>query len=198
MGDPRVCVFDLGNVMVFHHEARFFAQLAAACTPEAPAERLFYEAFDRADVGRGGDFDSLHPALVEAAGLHMTLPEFRLAWSDIFTANPTMVELVRGLPRPRALLSNTHEPHVSWIRQRFPDVFPLFDYVALSNEVGLAKPDPEFFRHVARLTGLPSARHIFTDDREDNVAVARSLGWPAFPFVGVEDCRRRLMGLGVW
>jgi FMN phosphatase YigB (HAD superfamily) len=197
MGDLPVCVFDLGNVMVFHHEQGFFEKLATACRPDAPAEKLFYAAFDEADVGRGGDFDALHPRLVETAGLRWGPAELRLAWSDIFTANPPMVELVRALPRPRILLSNTHEPHVSWIRQRFPDVFPLFDHCVLSNEVGLAKPEPDFFWQVEHLTGRPPARHIFTDDQEDNVAVAKSLGWEAFQFVGVEDCRRRLEELGV-
>ena len=197
MGDTRVCVFDLGNVMVFHHEQEFFAKLAAACRPDAPAEELFYQAFDQVDVGRGGDFDAVHPRLVEKAGLRWGLAELRLAWSDIFTANPPMVALVQTLPRPRALLSNTHEPHVSWIKERFPEIFPLFDHCVLSNEVGLAKPDPAFFRHVEQRTGLAPACHIFTDDRKENVAIAQSLGWQAFQFVGVEDCRRHLERLGV-
>ncbi len=197
MSKRRVCVFDLGNVMVFHHQRQFFRQLSAACRPGLPVEDLFYQAFDREDVGRGGDFARLHPFLVEAAGLRMTADEFRLAWSDIFTANPPMVELVGGLTRPRVLLSNTHEPHVSWIKQHFPDVFPLFDHCLLSNELGLAKPDPTFFRQVEQVTGVEPAGHVFTDDRADNVAAARSLGWEAFQFVGTEDCRRRLAELGV-
>jgi len=197
MRNTRVCVFDLGNVMIFHNEEPFFQQLAAVCRPGLPVEDLFRQAFDRADVGRGGDFESIHPFLVEAAELRMTADGFRLAWSDIFTANPPMVELVGALARPRVLLSNTHEPHVSWIKRRFPDVFPLFDHCFLSHEIGLAKPNPAFFRQVEQVTGVEPAGHVFTDDRADNVAVAQSLGWEAFQFVGTEDCRRRLGELGV-
>jgi HAD superfamily hydrolase (TIGR01509 family) len=198
MAEPQAWVFDLGNVMVFHHQQIFFSKLAAVCHPDAPVQELFYEAFDRVDVGRGGDFDALHPLLAEAAGLRWDLAEFRLAWNDIFTANPPMVELVRTLPRPRVMLSNTHEPHVSWIKQRFPDVFPFFDHCVLSNEVGLAKPDPAFYRQVERLTGFPPDRHLFTDDLEENIAAAHSLGWHAFQFLGMEDCRRRLEESGAF
>lgn len=197
MSAPSVLVFDLGNVLVFHHEQHFFAKLAAACRPGAPSERLFYEAFDREDVGRGGDFARVYAALVAEAGLTMDFPTFRLTYDDIFTANPPMVEFVRGLPRPRALLSNTCETHVAWIRARFPDVLPLFDHCVLSNEVGLLKPDLAIYRHVEGLTGQAPEAHLFFDDRTDNVQAAREAGWQGVVFEGVEQCRRELVARGV-
>ncbi len=182
MSDTWAYVLDLGNVLIFVHDERFYEKLAAACDLEAPAKRLFLEAFDRAGVGRGGDFESLHPVLVREAKLRLTPDEFRLAWNDIFTRNPPMLDLVRALPRPRVLLSNTSRPHVEWINQQFPEVLPLFDSLVLSNEVGLLKPDPAIFRHVETLTGLPPARHLFADDILENVAGARACGWCAHQF----------------
>lgn len=197
MGSPLVCIFDLGNVMVFHHEDRFFAKLAAASRPGAPVRELFYAAFGKADPNRGGDFDRVYVALIESVGLHMCLDEFRLAWNDIFTPHPQMVALVRDLARPRVLLSNTHEPHATWIKQRFPEIFPLFDWCVLSHEVGLTKPEPEIYRHVQSLTGELPDRHLLFDDRWDNVAGARAVGWQALQFTSAEDCERQLAALGL-
>ncbi len=192
-----VCVFDLGNVLVFHYQERFFSTLAAACRDGAPAKDLFSAAFRREDVGRGGDLGRVYTELVEAAGLRLSREEFRVAFCDIFEANPPMVEFVARLSRPRVLLSNTNEAHVTWIAQRFPDVFPLFDRLVFSNEVRLAKPEPAIYRHVEGLTKAPPEHLVFIDDVEDYVEGARARGWQGVVFAGVGDCRRQLAALGV-
>jgi HAD superfamily hydrolase (TIGR01509 family) len=183
-------VFDLGNVLIFVHEERFYRKLIAACDPEAPAQQAFFAAFDEADVGRGGDFEAIHPTLVRTAGLRLTADEFRLAWNDIFTRNPPMLEVLGATRRPRVLLSNTNAPHVAWIAQQFPEVLPLFDHCVFSCQVGLAKPDPAIYRHVESLTGLPPARHLFIDDMAANVEGARACGWRAHRFAGAAGYRR--------
>jgi putative hydrolase of the HAD superfamily len=188
-------VLDLGNVLLFVHQEWFFESLCARVDLGTPIERLFAEHFERERVDRGGDFDAVHSALVREGGLKMSTEEFRLAWNDMFTPNPPMLELVPGLPRPRFLLSNTNEPHVSWIRERYPEVFPLFDHCVFSNDVGMRKPDLAIFRHVEGLTGRPPAEHVFIDDLDRHVRGARSAGWRAIHFEGVEDCRRRLAAL---
>ncbi len=192
---PRVHVFDLGNVLVFVHEDRFFDRLRARCRRGAPVERVFWEHYERERVDRGGDFDSLHPPLVRELGLAMNREQLRLAWQDTFDLNPPMVELVRGLPQPRFMLSNTNEPHVAWIGERWPEVFAPFDHCVFSHQVGMRKPELAIFRHVESLSGEPAGRHVFVDDLPHHVAGAEAAGWRALQFRGVEDCRRRLAAL---
>lgn len=53
----------------------------------------------------------------------------------------------------------------------------LLDDVWLSEAVGLAKPDPQFFRLALRAWDLPAARVAYVGDRPDNdVAPAKGLG----------------------
>jgi putative hydrolase of the HAD superfamily len=189
-------VFDLGNVLVFVHEEWFLDKLRASCRPGAPVEQVFREHYERARVDRGGEFDSLHPLLVRDLGLTMSREELRLAWQDTFSLNPPMLEVVGELPRPRFMLSNTNAPHVKWIEERWPEVFALFDRCVFSHEVGMRKPELGIFRHVESLSGEPAERHVFIDDLPEHIAGARAAGWQAFQFRGVEDCRRRLAGLG--
>jgi len=190
-----VCVFDLGNVLLFVHEERFFDKLRAGCGPGAPVMEVFFQHFADAGVDLGGDFDSLHPLLVRDLALTMSLEELRVAWNDIFTPNPPMLDLVRELPRPRVMLSNTNKPHITWIRERFPDILALFDHCVFSCQVGLRKPDLGVFRHVESLTGRPPEQHVFVDDAAENVAAAIAAGWQSFQFQGTEDCRGRLAAL---
>ena len=190
-----VPVFDLGNVLIFVHEEWCFQKLRARCRPGAPVEQTFREHYEQARVDRGGDFDSLHPLLARDLGLTMSPAELRLAWQDTFSLNPPMLDLVRELPRPRFMLSNTNAPHVEWIAERWPDVFPLFDRCVFSHEVGMRKPDLEIFRRIESLSGEPPERHLFLDDLPQHVAGAREAGWQAIQFRGVEDYRRRLAEL---
>jgi putative hydrolase of the HAD superfamily len=189
---PLIRVFDLGNVLLLVHEERCFEKLRAHCCPDADVERIFAERYEAARVDRGGDFESLHPLLVRDLGLTMAPDELRLAWNDIFEPVPAMLEFVGRAPRPRFLLSNTNQPHVEWIRERYPEIFPLFDHLVLSNEVGIRKPDPAIYRHVESLSGETPERHVFIDDLPQHVEGARQAGWHAIQFRGVEDCVERL------
>ncbi len=196
--DERVIpVFDLGEVLLFVHEDRFFAKLAARCRPGAPVEEAFWRNFQDLGVARGGDFAALHPILTEELGLEMGPAEFLRAWQDMFTPNPPMLELVNALPRPRYLLSNTNEPHIAWIRERYPEALEPFDGLVLSYEVGAVKPELEIYREVERLSGGRPEQHVFFDDREDNVEGARAAGWRAHRFQGAEHCRAALEELGL-
>ena len=192
---PLIRVFDLGNVLLFVNEALFFERVRPRCRPGCRLEETFPEYYDRARIDRDGDFEALHDELVRDLGLSMDCGELREAWNDIFTPNPPMLEVVRASPRPRYLLSNTNAPHVEWIRESYPDIFPLFDGCVLSNEVGVRKPDPAAYRHVESLSGEPAKRHVFIDDVPEFVAGAQAVGWQAIHFQGVEDCLKQLAEL---
>lgn len=60
-----------------------------------------------------------------------------------------------------------------------------FDVVFNSARLGVAKPDPEAFRIVARALDVPVARCLFVDDTVANVDGARAAGMQAAPFTGV-------------
>lgn len=189
--------FDLGNVLLFVDETLFFRRVQPHCRSDTELTGLFPEYYERFRVDRGDDFDALYEQLVRDVELDMTSAQFRLAWNDIFTPNPPMLDFVGRTPHPRVLLSNTNEPHVAWIRERYPDIFPLFDHCVLSNEVGMHKPDVEIYRHVESLTGQPPEQHLFIDDSPQHVAGARKAGWHAVQFRDFDDCRRQLAALGI-
>lgn len=88
---------------------------------------------------------------------------------------PAMYELIRGVRAAglrTALLSN------SWGGTEYPRAdFPqLFDAVVISGECGMRKPEPEIFRHVADLLGLPPEQCVFIDDIEANITAAQACG----------------------
>ncbi|GAA1951880.1 hypothetical protein GCM10009798_08920 [Nocardioides panacihumi] len=55
----------------------------------------------------------------------------------------------------------------------------LFDVSCYSAELGLAKPDPAYFRRAAELIGAQPGEVLFVDDTGPNVDGARAAGMPA-------------------
>ncbi|MFE2056497.1 HAD family hydrolase [Streptomyces sp. NPDC056465] len=91
-----------------------------------------------------------------------------------FTDDPAMVGLLRVLRDAglkTALLSNSWGH--TYDRRGWDG---LFDTVVISCEVGLRKPEPEIFRHTARLLDLRPEECVLVDDLGSNVRAARACG----------------------
>jgi epoxide hydrolase-like predicted phosphatase len=91
-----------------------------------------------------------------------------------FQSAPDMTGLVRraragGLRT--ALLSNSWGN--SYPRDGWDD---MFDAVVISGEVGMRKPEPGIFRHVADKLELAPAQIVFVDDLVPNVRAAAAVG----------------------
>ena len=80
--------------------------------------------------------------------------------------------------------TNTIDDHYRYHSER--DDFDIFNAVYASHLMGLAKPDPAFYRHILSAETTAPECSMFIDDRRENVDAARGLGIKAFLFT---DCR---------
>jgi HAD superfamily hydrolase (TIGR01509 family) len=187
----RLYIFDMGGVVSLGTDLS--AQIA---------DRLGLAGADIHEMARE-DFD----ALVRGA---ITVAEFwerfsrRIGhsveedlWTTFFepTPNPPVVELVRELKsRARVVVgTNTITPHYQ-IHQDNGD-YAIFDTVYASQLIGLAKPDPAFYRHILENEGCRPEQAVFVDDMEANVEAARGLGIHALLFRDAGLLRRQLAQL---
>jgi HAD superfamily hydrolase (TIGR01509 family) len=67
-----------------------------------------------------------------------------------------------------------------------------FRGIVISAEVGLLKPEPEIFHHIAQRYGLVPAESVFIDDHLPNVESAGRLGFRTIHFADARQCRREL------
>ena len=70
-----------------------------------------------------------------------------------------------------------------------------FEQVFVSAELGLLKPDPAIYRHVARELGIEPAEMVFVDNKKVNVEGAESIGVTGHHFTGVPELRAFLTAL---
>jgi epoxide hydrolase-like predicted phosphatase len=175
----RAVIFDLGNVLIHYEHAKTMTALAALGRLSTEQSLSLFREIDAA-LGLGQlDAAALHRHYQEHAGVNDDAEGFFTAFGAGLARNEEAlayaVELQQRPGVTVGVISNTNEAHVYWLDEYLPELAE-FDLVMLSNEVGLAKPDPAIFELALELLDLPPHRTIFLDDLAVNVAAAQALG----------------------
>jgi HAD superfamily hydrolase (TIGR01509 family) len=183
--DADALLFDLGGVILEIDFRRAFAAWAAAArVPErAIAGRFRFDhahaAHERGELDAAGYFSVLRRSL----GIQLSDAQFLAGWNAVIVGEIRGVrELLAaaGRRRPLHLFSNTGAAHRSHWEPRHGELLRPFGRRFLSCEIGMRKPEPQAFAHVARAIGLAPQRIAFFDDTAENVAGARAAGLRAF------------------
>lgn len=175
----KAVLFDMGRVLVHYDHQTTIASTAALwhAPPEALRDLMqeVGEAFGIGDM----DAETFHALLSTRLGAEVAFEAFVAAFGAGIQRDEAALAYALSLQtRPGvtvAVISNTNDAHVRWLDALVPELKE-FDLVMMSNEVGLAKPDPEIFETALELLDLPPAQTIFIDDSAPNVAAARALG----------------------
>ena len=89
------------------------------------------------------------------------------------------------------VLSNMSENAANSIEKKY-DFWKFFDDIMFSGRVKMVKPDDEIFHHIAELYNLEIENTVFIDDTEENVGIAKKLGFKTILFNSPEQCRDEL------
>ena len=71
--------------------------------------------------------------------------------------------------------------------------YALFDQTYASCLMGVSKPDPDFWRIILTAEDMDAKDAVFTDDRQENVDAAASLGIRSILFRSAAELRKELL-----
>ena len=165
----QAVLFDFGNVLCLFDNAKFLEALSKLCgSPAKELETRLYRDSTLTQEYERGEISSAGFLAGVSALCGADLPEeaFIQAYTDIFTPNPAVFDLVKRIKRNHrvGLLSNTSPWHFEHVIAK-TEVFPLVDSVSLSYEVGASKPDPRLFEDALEKLGLMAEECVFIDDQ---------------------------------
>lgn len=178
----RAILFDLGNVLVrYDHNQTLAAVAALGQSDPQQVQALFHTVTTQLGIGELSAAD-LH----QHCRQHLPIDEDEVAFFTAFAAGLARDEVALAYAvalqqRPAVtvgVISNTNEAHVYWLDEYLPELNQ-FDLVMMSNEVRLAKPDPEIFRLALEILEIPAEQALFIDDIAENVSAAQSCGLAA-------------------
>ena len=120
-------------------------------------------------------------------------------WLKCYSPIPGMFEIVAELKEkgwPLYILSD-FPPCFDALKARFPELFRLFDGLAVSCECQATKGDKGLFAYLLEKFSLDPAECVFVDDVPRLVENARSLGFCGVHFDNAESLRGELGRIGV-
>ncbi|AKJ65496.1 HAD family hydrolase [Kiritimatiella glycovorans] len=180
MNPIRNILFDLGGVLIDIHRMRGLRRLTALGL--------------HGMVGLAGEFErgvideaQFRDRVREAAGRDLGDRQIDTAWNEIIGAVPpghiAMLDELKERGFRLFLLSNTNAIHYRECERTFRAVsggVPMsgfFEHIFLSYELGMTKPDPAIFRHVARRAAIDPGVSLFIDDDVRNTIAAAKEGF---------------------
>ena len=196
----RVVVFDYGEVLSLSQSAPDAAAIVAIAGSTAeefwPVYWRHRDDLDHGTVSVTGYWDRVAADL----GLAFTPSQVQRLWAADFrswiSVDPGSIEVLDELHAGGtrlALLSNAGFDFGDAFR-RAP-FSRYFEQVFVSAELGMIKPDPQIYRHVARELGIDPAAMVFIDNKETNVIGAESIGVTGHVFTGAAELRVFLTSL---
>ena len=212
-------LWDAGGVIYSFDQKKCDTRLAAACgrTPEDVSKMLFGSSAEGREYNAGlvekfnlGKINELefYYGVKETLGLSINYEQFVSAWTDIFTPNLEVMDLMKlfaDIRIKQAILSSTNPLH--W--QTMNTLFDLETLLGQENivctyhsGVGVKKGKPQLFDIVLGRIKKSKEEVVYVDDVKKYVDSAAEYGFGATVHVDIEQrdfqekCIRKLQKLG--
>ncbi len=195
----RLVLLDYGQVITRPQSAEDRAAiLERADVPAEPFWDAYWAARGDLDHGRLSVRD-YWLGIGRACGAEWDAGRLQELWAADMrswtTAEPDVVAVIAELHEGGTRLAVLSNAGFDYALLRFSPLGALVERVFLSAELGLSKPDPRIYLHVARELGIPAERVVFVDDRAGNVAGAESTGMTGHVFTDAAALRAFLAEL---
>ena len=194
-------IFDIGGVLLNWSNKPMFDDIIKTLQTSQEVLAKYWDEHIRL-LGEGKiTEDEFWKRFTKDANISVPLPEkslFLREFEKRFEINADVLAIAKILREngyPLAVLSNTIEPHVTFMRTT--QLFDFFDEVILSNEVGYEKPAPEIYQVALEKLHVKADEAFFVDDLLENVEGANSVGVHGILFEGAKKLPDKLREIGV-
>lgn len=182
----RNVVFDFGGVLVEWQPERILAEVFPKPEHRDAVRRDVFQHPDWVEFDRGRlpEEEAVRRFAARAALDEDHMRALFEAIRHALRPKGDTITVLRGLAArdvPLYALSNMTTDVFGWLAARH-DFFLLFKGIVVSGAVGLVKPEPAIYAHLAATHRIEPAESLFIDDMEINVAAARAAGFQALRF----------------
>ncbi|WP_406095225.1 HAD family hydrolase [Streptomyces sp. NBC_01013] len=196
--NPKVILFDLGDVVCHYVPERRLEKLGAACgvSPEDVESALYATGLiDEWDLGNA-TAGRIHEVVRTELGFTGGLRALQQLWGTAFEPDHDVLRLVNAArPRRTALFSNNDALLLDALPRIMPQVAACFDTLVFSCDLGAKKPDPRAFEQALAALSVSPGEALFIDDKSANVQAAENSGITALQFQGAAVLEENLASL---
>ena len=200
--NPPPLIFDFGGVLVDWNPRHLYRKLFDGDT--AAMEQFLAEVhFTEWNIAqdRGRNFAEGVEALCAQFPQHASLIRaYDERWEESIPGplQPT-IDLLQPLRQkgcPLYGLTNSSAEKFAIARKKYP-FLGWFDYIMVSGEVKIVKPDPRIYLALLEKIGRPPAECVFIDDSTVNTLAASQLGFQTIHFQSPAQLKAELIRLEI-
>lgn len=197
----KVLVFDFGNVIGMFSHLKAAAQMAQHCNKNIETIRtVLFEETTENELEKGNISPEQYRKIIRDS-LLINCPdqEFDHAFSDMFTANDAVCNIIPHLAKSHrlVLLSNTNWFHAKRFLTQFNHVLGHFDALILSHEVRCRKPARKIYDILNEKTNTKPSDCLFVDDLHANIQTAKDCGWDGIVYHPEMNLKKELVSKGI-
>ncbi len=159
--------------------ASFLPAIEALCPQPGSSGAFIAEVFgaEKPCLNGAADFPTALAGVLAKWEIEHPVSEVLALWNRI-NPDPAMMQTVADLRKQgiRVCLATNQQAHRAGIMAKGLGYATCFDELFFSYALGVAKPEPGYFRKILNLLGVSPARVLFIDDHLKNAAAAESVG----------------------
>jgi len=194
----KTIIFDIGGVIVDLDYKQVCAPLVELSGWDTASVREQVENGPIVIAAMKGLIEprEFHRLLCLELGISIGYDLFVKIWVRLLSDNKGIEQTIRELKSKfnLVLASNTDHIHFNFCVNNF-SILSCFETRFISYDMGLLKPDPEYFHQVLRGLDQPLDEILFIDDRQENVESAKSVGITALRFSSNENLKTELSAI---
>lgn len=197
----KVVIFDWGGIVESHENdskdiknalIRIIRRLNKDITDEEILTKWCYQTSKGISIGTTNDIDEIKDwvnLIQKQMNINVSFDDFKRMYQEEFSYvkyYKDVVQFAHSLKEKCkiAILSNL----ISFDKERINKQYDLskFDYVYLSFEVGMEKPNKDIYEYVLNDLKVKPEQILFIDDDTSNIQMAKKYGWNTCQAYGYE------------
>lgn len=176
-------IFDIGGVIILNKRIDFSKFDKEFSLEKSTMEKIVKTCFRKKMTNKNFNEKSFFQ---ENFSQLITWTDYQKILERIFEAEKTNKSILNWTQIKKKkykifLLTNNTAALNCLLKEKFKINY-LFDFVFNSAEIGLAKPDPKFFRYLLEKIGASPEECLFVDDNPENIKSAENIGFLAILF----------------
>ncbi|MEX0444631.1 glucose-1-phosphatase [Xenorhabdus sp. SGI246] len=175
-------IFDMGNVIIdidFKRVLAVWSNLSGTPLATLTTKFTMGEAFEKYECGQITDTEFVE-VLCDEMEISLSFEQFSEGWNAIFIGvRQEVIELMNKLREQGhrvVVLSNTNSLHLQYWSQHYPEITASADFLYLSQDLGMRKPNQDIFKYLLEKEGVAAEQAVFFDDVLEHIDAAKKLG----------------------
>ncbi|BET95221.1 glucose-1-phosphatase [Xenorhabdus taiwanensis] len=175
-------IFDLGNVIIdidFKRMLAVWSNLSGTPLATLTSKFSMRELVEKHERGQISD-TKFAEMMCDEMEVSLSFEQFVEGWNAIFIGvRQEVIEIMNRLRTQGhrvVVLSNTNRLHIDYCSVHYPEIAISADFLYLSHELGMRKPNLDIFNYVLAAEGMAADQTIFFDDLLENVEATKKPG----------------------